>query len=325
MKIILGIDEPRPADPPVRGAVDLERRVRRRFRVEDMETPVLNVDDARPVRLGPHDVDVRVGRDRRRVLRADNLPVQVRDPVAAVRNEIHRLSDPHRVAVLADIVGDGRGGLLVGVIKPDVLVLPALVAFPVIFLVAPAGVDELLPVGRVARVDAAVEGEPRGRRALAEDRVEVRVAADDILEHGAEDDPLSVGRPAHDLGAAGAVGQPLRLAAPGRHRVDGLGPVVIRREGQPPAVRREPGVGLRPRERGQARRRPAPGRDLPQIAFEGESDPLAVDRGRAHETDFLGRDESGGQGRQPQDQEHGSLHLVPLLRSGPSGLRARSP
>ena len=128
-------------------------------------------------------------------------------PFAAVGDEVHQAAGPHRVAVLADVVRDRRVGLGGGVVEPDVLVLAALVALPVVLLVAAAAEEELVLLGDEADEDAAVERQAHGGAALDADRVEIRVAADDVLEARPEDDLGAVGRPGDDLGAAGIVGQ----------------------------------------------------------------------------------------------------------------------
>jgi hypothetical protein len=171
----------------------------------------------------------------------DLLFVEVGDPVGPVRHEVHRLADPHRIGVLPDVVRDRGVGLGFEIVQPDVLVLAAFVALPVVLLVPAPAVEDLRAVRRVADEDASVEREALGRRAFAVDGVEVRVAPDDILEHRTEDDPVTVRRPADGGGRAGRVGQSERFTPVHAHDEDGRHPIIAAGEGDPFAVRGELG------------------------------------------------------------------------------------
>ncbi|MBP1659678.1 MAG: hypothetical protein H6P95_870 [Candidatus Aminicenantes bacterium] len=198
--------------------------------------------------------------------------------------------------------------------QPDVLVLAALVALPVVFLVAAAAVEELVLLGDEADEDAAIERQADRRAALDPDAVEVGVAADDVLEHGPEDDLAPVRRPGDDLGPAGIMGQPDGGPALDGHQVDGLGAVVGRREGDPLPVGRELGEALGPREGRQARGHAALGAHRPEVGLVGEDDRVVVDGRVGEEPARLGREHGGAQKANRQQGSQDVFHRFLLAR-----------
>ena len=100
------------------------------------------------------------------LLRREVVREQIGDAApAAVGHEVEPVADPHRVRVLADVVGERRVGLRLDVVEPDVRVLAALVALPVVLLVAAAVVGQLRAVWRVRAQDAAVHRHLLGQTA----------------------------------------------------------------------------------------------------------------------------------------------------------------
>ena len=133
LHVVARIDHAVPDLPAVgwRGHRDL--RVAAVGAVKHMQVAVLHVHDPRAVGVRHHDVERVVVRHRRDGLRGQVLHVQVRDAVA-VGHEEHALAHPHRVGVLADVVRDRRERARREVVHPDVAVLAALVALPLVFL-----------------------------------------------------------------------------------------------------------------------------------------------------------------------------------------------
>ena len=174
------------------------------------------------------DVEVGVPGDRRDPAGREVAAVEVRDPVlAAVGGEVHRLADPHRVGVLAHVVGQRLEPLRREVVEPDVGVLAALVPLPVVLLVAAPVVDHPAAVGGEGGEDAAFERQAFGIAALARHREELDDRPEGVLVAGAVDDPLAVGAPRHRLHAHPGPGEPARLPPCDRERVDRRGAVVL--------------------------------------------------------------------------------------------------
>ncbi len=308
VNVFARVDDPVAQDPPVgrHEHADLFRLAG--FEVEQVDVAVLDEDDILPVGVGPHDVKIGVGRDRPRLPGPYLLGVDVGDTAPPVGDKIHRIADPHRVGVLAHVIRD-RGILLgVAVVKPDVRILAPLVALPIVLLVPPAGIEEAPGVGREADQRAALEGEPLRRAALDGSIVEVRVPADDVLEHRPEDDLGPVGRPADDLRKSWLVGQAGGSSAVGGHDISGRRPVVARRKGDLLSVRGKLGEGLGPGVAGDAAGPASLGARQPEVALIGENDLVLMDRRVAEEPALVEGEGATGGERQNEDSEDQLFH-----------------
>ena len=176
----------------------------------------------------------------------------------AVRAEEHRVAHPHRVGVAAHVVRHRLEAPRGEVGHPDVRVLPALVALPVVVLVALADVERLRAVGGVAEVLGPVEGKGLRHRGVEADLVELLVAGGGRdAPARAEDDAPAVGRPRHHLPAERRPGEARGRAALRGHHPDVEDVVVGGGVGDPLPVGRELRGELARGVAGQADRRAA--------------------------------------------------------------------
>ena len=294
--------------------VDPAHLVRRR--VEHVQPAGLHEHD-RPA-VGFRHLHVEVGeiRDLLHLLRHEVVREQVGDAaLRPVGDEIQQVSDPHRVGVLADIVGDRCVGLRGEVVQPDIRVLAALVALPVVFLVSAAVVGQLRAVGRPGAQDAAVHGHRLGEAAVGRNRVELHDWPERVLVPRPEDDPRAVGRPAHRLQAGAHVGDPRRRAARCGDHVQ-VRAFVLAREDDVLAVRRElrhvlaAGVACQPRRHATARGH------RPEVVFPVEDDGVARDVGVLDEPAGRPRERGSSRTGERERYEHEQGLSHGALRDG---------
>ena len=293
----------------------------------DLQLPVQLVDDpVGAVVAGPADVPrVAVG-ELRRFSRGEVVAVEVERSVP-VRGEVDGVADPHRVAVGAPVGRHPLDHVRLAVEDVELLGPAPLVALPGPEVAEQRRVDHARAVGRQVSRPGLGHREwnreaPVGRRQVQPAVGEIRAVAERPEQHR-----LPVGRPVVDLVVVAPAGRQRparwipgelpRHAAGGGDDVDLLISVVLARERDARAVRREPRKELQPGMRRQPGRETAVGRRQPQVAGIAEDHPVAVDVGKAQQLRLRGRRRRrahrDGQGDGPSRRHAGesSEHLSP--------------
>ena len=270
--------------------------------VEQVHVAGLLVDDRVGPRRRAHDVEVVVLRERRDLLRIEAVDEQIGRP-APIRQEVHRVADPHRLRVVA--VGprqllDGEVGEIE---QPHRVHAAAAIVTPLARLaLRPAGGehrDRNLFVGdasRVGRVRAGVRarhrqhvGDPARARHGPQAEERVRAGRRQRVAARREHDAAAVRTPAARHVDAGMIRQPRRLAARCRHHVDVGVAAHGRRKRDLLAVGRELRIGVGLGRRGETPGLTATPRDDPEVAGVLERDLIAAHRRPAQQSRALGR------------------------------------
>ncbi|OPZ81422.1 MAG: hypothetical protein BWY77_00652 [bacterium ADurb.Bin431] len=303
--VLFGIDGAVSQLPAVARNLDVDLAAGVGLAVEHVEIAGAHIDDLLSVAGGHLDVEIVEEGDLSHRFGGKIIGIEVGDAVvAAVGDEIELLSDPHRIGALADIVGE-VGVLFSGeIVEPEVDILAALVAFPVILLAAFGAVGQLFAVRGVAGEGALRHGKLLGPLALCGDGVELGDRPVGIFVGGAVDDFFAIRGPGQGLGAV-MPGKAFGDAAVAGDEIEIAAAVIFAGEGDGGAVGRDPAGCLRAGVDGQAHCQAALAADAPEVALVGKGDQIVADIGVLHETAGNGREE---QGRQQQKQQNVSRH-----------------
>ena len=218
------------------------------------------------VRSGPPDVPSLLARDPLGFLGAGVVPIQVQDAVT-IRNEVDGVSDPHGVAVRANVIGDLFRPIAVEVEQIQVLSPTALIALPRPEVAEQRRIGHALAVRRNGTRSRFGNRQSGRQTAFHRHGIQFSRTRLPIVPGGPEQHPIPVGSPAVDVvvvAPAGRerpsrriVGQLPRFTALRGDDIDLLVAVVLAGERDPPPCRIEFREEFETGMRGEASRAPA--------------------------------------------------------------------
>ncbi len=257
-------------------------------RVEPPQPTTLLEHDPIRTRARPQDILAEIGQPARlAACRRDRIQIEV---IVAIGQEIHRIAHPHRLMIGGPVIGQADRTVGREVVHPHVLRPPAAIALPGPEIPIDRRVHQLRPI---RRQHATADFRNRQRRLHAAREwhpIRPAIALTGRIAVGTHQDVCAIRRPVEHpvIGATtrrhrpdiGVPGELARLTTRCRHHMHLPGAAVLGREGDPGAIRREFGVQLLPRMRGQPDRLTALSRHPIQIASVDEYHLLAVDIGK---------------------------------------------
>ena len=285
-------------------------------RIVNVQFAVQFVHDAPlGVRSRPAHVPSLLARDPLRLLGTGVVPIQIQDAVP-IRNEVHIVPDPHRVAVRANVIRDLFRPVAVEVKEIQVLSPTALIALPSPEVAKQRRVGHALAIRRDG-ARTRFGNRQGGRQAtLHRNGVQFPGTRLPVVPGGPEQHPFPVRSPSVDMvvvapagrerPARRIVGQLPRLTALRRDHIDLLVAVVLAGERDPPPGRIEFREELEAGVGGEANRAPALIRNGPNVARMDEDDPIALD---VRKSQKLGLGTSG-QRQQKRKQTGSKQHLA---------------